>query len=265
MGGGPFFKVWDIDYEEISQDTPYGAMSDVICKGVVGPHEVFTLQRHGATYQLEPPNIPWKANAYGMFMQELDFIIHVTACGSLRTDDTSGSIVLFDQIIDWTKQRPLTLGAPIFNRATYLDFSRPISRKLIRIAHDILAAAKISHIVLGTMLSEEGPRFSTVAESKMYRFLGADFVNQTSCPEVYFCRELKMPVLAMAMITNKIDFDGFILADDISSSIVKYKEVTPRAIRTFIENLDQIEIDDKMDTTPYDISKFDLRVAVDGK
>ncbi len=261
IGGGCFWKPWDKPFKEIKQCTPYGEMADVICVGRFNQHEVFTLQRHGGNYETLINEIPWCANVYGMFLQRLDFIIHVTASGALREGYKAGDLVLFDQLIDFTRHRPITLGKPAINKATYFDFSKPISETLIQFAHKALENNGIKHHIGGTMLCEDGPKFSSMAESKMYQMLGADFVNQTSCPEVYFCRELALPVLAITMTTNGIELNKPILGKDISDSIVAHKDKMPEAIKVILENLPNELKFEFVDNPPYDVGKFDLRTT----
>lgn len=262
LGGASFWKFWNKPFQEIRQETPYGNMADLICAGKYNQHDVFTLQRHGKNYEFTLQDIPWQANAYGMFLQKIDFLIHVTACGALSKEYKPGDLVLFDQLIDFTKQRPVSLGLTTLKKVSYLDFSRPISKGLIQVAHDALSKNNIQHYVGGTMLTEEGPRYSTTAESKMYKMLGADFLNHTSCPEVYFFRELTIPVLAITMVTNCIELDGFFIkAEEISTSIVNYKDVMPNAIAAILNYLpDRVDIEE-IDSRPYNVMKFDLRVS----
>jgi len=259
IGGACHWKHWNKSFQEISQKTPYGPMADTICAGLYNKHQIFTLQRHGGSYQLTFEEIPWQANVYGMYLQKLDFIIHLTACGSLRKEDNVGDLILFDQIIDFTKCRPVTLGPPALEKPTYYDFSKPISEDLINLAHKIFLSNNVVHRIGGTMLSEEGPKFSSIAESKMYKSWGADFINMTSCPEVSFCRELSIPVLAIAMITNKIQFDTPISSEEISSNLVKYKNTTPSALGILFEHLPEKFNFHKDIITPYHVSDFDLR------
>jgi len=259
MGGACHWTHWGKPYQEIRQETPYGDMADVICAGKYNQHDVFTLQRHGGNYQLLLEEIPWKANAYGMYLQKLDFIIHLTACGSLRETDQTGDLVLFDQLIDFTKRRPTSLGFPALQKVTYLDFSKPISEDLINFSHQVFVQHNITHHVGGTMLSEEGPKYSSMAESKMFIRWGADFLNHTSCPEIYFCRELSIPVLAIAMVSNKIQTTWAILSEEISSNIVKFKNLMPSALGLLLEYLpDQFEAK-RLDVTPYNVGNFELR------
>lgn len=263
LGGGCFWKSWDLPFEQIKVKTPYGKPSDLICKGTIGRHEIFTLQRHGQSYQLPLQEIPWQANVHALYMQNVDFVIQASACGSYRNDTESGDFALLDQVIDFTSQRPLSLGRHALKGVTYPDFSRPITDELINFTHDVFTRNKIKHKVGGTIIVEEGPRYSTLAESKMFKNFGADFVNHVCMPELYLLRERSIPTLAVSMITNRIDLDdgGKILAKDITDSITKFKNNMPYALLTLIKNLPDSFSFESISTTPYDVSGFELRAS----
>ncbi len=261
--GGPFFwKLWGIEADKIEVTTPYGEPADYLFKGNVGKHEVVSLLRHGNGNTFAPPEVPYLANVYAMGTFKPDFVIHSSACGALTerlSSGAGGDIFLFDQLIDFTKFRPNTFGSPVFDTVHHLDFSSPVSPELIDYAHKVFLENKIGHHFKGTMLTEEGARFSTAAESKMYRIMGADAVNQTSCPEVYLLRELGIPVLAISLITNSIGSDFVIDSDEITGSIKKFSQVIPSAVRLLIEKLPQDLELRKPKVGSYDITKFDHR------
>lgn len=258
--GGPFFwDIWDVSAKQIDTKTPYGSPSDSLFYGRINDHEVYTLLRHGSRNQYCPNTISYLANIYSLGLQNLDLAIQITACGSLLNDMDSGDIFLFDQIIDYTKNRPVTFGEPLFDKVHHLNFGAPISTELIKHAHETFKQNKINHTYTGTMLTEEGPRFSTAAETNMYKILGAQAINQTSCPELYLFRELGIPVVAMSLVTNKVDKDSHIEADEISKNIVDNNRVIPNAVKIFIEALSENQVITKPSVTAYDVSKFDLR------
>src|ERR1700677_791795 len=199
LGGACFWKTWGLPFEQIEVDTPYGKPSDFLCKGFIGNHEVYTLQRHGKKYEFSPENIPYQANTFALSAQKIDFVIEVTSSGSLRSTDKAGDIIIFDQLIDYTRKRPDSLFKPVITKYTNIDFAQPVSKSLSHFAHMLFLKHNIRHHFQGTLLTEDGPRFSTLSESKMYKIMGADFVNQTSCPSIYFLRELSIPVLGLTM------------------------------------------------------------------
>lgn len=261
IGGGFFWGLWGKEYSTTKPITPYGNPSDHICCGSYADHQVFTLQRHGARHEYDPTSVPWKANIYAMYLQQLDFIIHVTTCGALNSQYKPGDIVLFDQILDLTKNRPSTFGPPVIEQVTHLNMAEPISWDLIKIAQAIFQKNNVSFQVGGTMVTEEGPRFATNAETKMYRLLGGNLINQTSAPEVFLCYEIGLPVLALTLVTNKVEIDNSaqdVGYDDIAENIAQFKTVVPNAIRILLENIKEVSII-KPEVKPFDVAKLDLR------
>ena len=261
LGGGNFWRKWSAKYTEHDVVTPYGNPADNICIGQVGNHTLLTLQRHGRTYEHALMDIPWQANAFALGSFNPDMAIQVSACGTYRDDIEPGTLVLFDQIIDWTKNRPTTLGLPVFNKPTFINYARPVSTELTALAHKIFTDTQITHHMNGTLITEEGPRYSSLAESKMFKLLGADFINHSSSPELYFFRELNIPTLAISMVTNKIDLElsGDIEANDISASICKFKDTMPHAIKALINSLPASIPTHIAKTEAYDVTQFDLR------
>lgn len=261
LGGACFWKTWNLPFEQLEVDTPYGKPADMLCKGKLGLHEVYTLQRHGKIYELSPEKIPYQANTFALHKLGVGFIIDVTSCGCYKENAQAGDIALFDQVIDYTRKRPDSLFKPVITKYTNVNFAQPISEVLINFAHELFKKNNVNHHFRGTLITEDGPRFSTLAESKMYKIWGADFVNHTSSPAIYFFRELNIPVLGMTMITNRIEFErgGHILSANISNSTIKYGHRMSDAIKLLIENIpDNLELEDYQ-IKPYDTSKFELR------
>lgn len=261
LGGGYFWKLWGKEHQTIYPETPYGLPADEICFGALGKHQVYTLQRHGFRHELDPISVPWKANVFAMFMQDLDFIIHVSVCGALNDKFQPGDIVLFDQILDFTKNRPLTFGPPVIKKVTHVNVAEPISNTLRKEAQIILKKNDIACHETATIVTEEGPRFSTNAEAKMFSMLGGDLINHTSATEVMLCNEIGLPVLAFVLVSNKIEIDktmSDVGYEDISDNISKYRTIIPNAIRIFIENLENIKIP-KPIIKPFNVKNLDLR------
>lgn len=258
--GGPFYwDIWEIQAKMLMCKTPYGEPSDPIFHGKINDHDVFTLLRHGSQNQFSPNEIPYLANIYSLGLQKPDFVIQTSACGSLIDEMDTGDIFIFDQIIDYTKQRPTTFGKPLLEKVHHLNLGHPVSNVLCEYVHDLFSKQSINHRFRGTMLTEEGPRFSTKAESNMYRLLGADAINQTSCPELYLLRELGIPVVSLSLVTNKVDAESQIDAAEISSNIANNKRVIPNAIKHIIESITDDIVIDKPNISAFDTSKFDLR------
>jgi 5'-methylthioadenosine phosphorylase len=264
IGGGHFWRHWELEFSSLNIETPYGRMSNSVYAGNVCKHEVFTLQRHGKNHELSPHNIPWCANVYGMHSLNLDFLIHVTACGGLTHDYKPGDIVLFDQIIDFTKARPTTLGYPVVEQVTHLSSAEPISIELLNIAHKIFLDCGIEHKQYAVMVTEEGPRFGTNAEINMFRLLGGQLINHTSATEVFLAQEVGLPVLSLGLVTNIVQaretYDDSKTYATIPDSINKFKTFIPNAIFCFLQNLGAPKLN-KPKVRPIDISLLDIKKA----
>src|SRR5579862_1612062 len=171
--GGPYFwKLWGITPKDIRIITPYGEAADLVFQENVGKHDIVTLLRHGRKNNYNPTEIPYLANVYALGSLKPDFVIHITLCGGLMDYHKEGDIFLFDQLIDYTKSRPHSFGRTLLKKEHHINFGAPISYELFNLVHHLFLRHNISHHI-GTMLTEEGPRFSTAAETKMYKIWGA--------------------------------------------------------------------------------------------
>jgi 5'-methylthioadenosine phosphorylase len=185
--------------KEVELDTPYGKTSDRLVCGVLGQTEVVILARHSKTHSISPTKVPYRANIWALKEMGCTEILATTACGSLREEYRPGDLVFLDQFIDWTKLRTLTyFEDEVVHTAMPEPFDAGLRQKLI-------AAAKAfgyKHHAKGTMITIEGPRFSTKAESRMFQIMGADLINMSTVPEVSLANELKLPYQSIAMVTD---------------------------------------------------------------
>ena len=185
--------------KEIDLDTPYGKPSDKLLCGLIGHTEVVVLARHSKTHSLPPTKVPYLANIWALKELGCTQILATTACGSLREALMPGDLVFIDQFIDWTKLRKLTFFEDeVVHTAMPEPFDAGLRGKLTAAAKEL----GYKHHSKGTMITIEGPRFSTKAESKMFQFMGADLVNMSTVPEVSLANELKIPYQSIAMVTD---------------------------------------------------------------
>ena len=198
IGGSGLEDKLGLGFAEKSVETPYGKPSSPLATGKIGGVETVFLARHGKTHSLSPSNVNYAANASALKQEGCTHVIAATACGSLRGEINPGDFVFPSQFIDFTKLRKTTLMEKPLHIAMDKPFCMPLSETLAKTADSI----GISNHAGKTVLTIEGPRFSTKAESKMYRSLGADAVNMTTVPEVTFARELKMHYASIAMVTD---------------------------------------------------------------
>ena len=195
------------EHEEIKVETPYGDPSSTFLKGIIGNSTVFILSRHGRDHSITPSHVNNRANIYALKQLSCDHVIATTACGSLREQIGRGDIVFPDQFIDFTRSRKNTFhdafepGSPI-HTAMPDPFSEPLRKLLIAAATDLGLPFHPS----GTVVTIEGPRFSTRAESVMFRTIGADIINMSTAPEAALANEAALSYAAIALST---DYDSW--------------------------------------------------------
>lgn len=185
--------------KEIEIETPYGKTSDRLLCGVIGSTEVVVLARHSKEHSISPTKVPYRANIWALKEIGCTQILATTACGSLREELKPGDLVFIDQFIDWTKLRALTFFEDeVVHTAMPEPFDAALRKKLIAAAQGL----GYEYHEKGTMITIEGPRFSTKAESKMFQLIGADLINMSTVPEVSLANELKIPYQSIAMVTD---------------------------------------------------------------
>ncbi len=185
--------------EEVDLDTPYGKTSDKLLCGKIGGTEVVVLARHAKGHSISPTKVPYLANIWALKEIGCTRIYATTACGSLREEMKPGDLVFIDQFIDFTKRRRLTFFEDeVVHTSMPEPFDAEMRMKLIAAAEEY----GYPYHKKGTMVTIEGPRFSTKAESHMFRLLGADLVNMSTVPEVCLANELSIPYQSIAMVTD---------------------------------------------------------------
>ncbi len=179
--------------------TPYGKPSSPLTIGKIEEIDTVILARHGKDHSIFPTGVNFRANLYALKKEGCTHILATTAVGSLRTKIRPGDLVFVDQFIDFTKHRTLTFHE---EKVVHTPMSEPFCKKL----RDWLASSakelKLRHHKKGTVVTIEGPRFSTKAESHMFRLLGADVINMSTVPEVILARELGICYQSIAMSTD---------------------------------------------------------------
>jgi len=179
-------------------DTPYGKPSDKIMIGKIADVEVAFLFRHGKSHQHPPSSVPYRANMWALKELGCEYIISACAVGSLQIEYAPGDLVIPDQFIDFTKKREYTY----FDKKTvHISMPDPFCNYLNRIFIDTAKEMRIKHHIGGAYVCIEGPRFSTRAESKMFRQFG-DIIGMTVVPECQLARELGMCYCSLATVTD---------------------------------------------------------------
>jgi len=191
------------DISEISVQTPYGDPSSSFFKGTSGNNSVLILSRHGRDHRITPTHVNNRANIWALRELGCTCILATTACGSLREEIGRGDIVIPDQFIDFTKLRINTFydtfePGSMGHTAMADPFTEELRNLLIGTGNELGFPVHAR----GTIVSIEGPRFSTRAESKMFRLLGGDVINMSIAPEAALANEAKIPYAAIALSTD---------------------------------------------------------------
>lgn len=179
-------------------DTPYGKPSDEIMIGRIAGVEIAFLFRHGKSHQHPPSSVPYRANIWALKELGCEYIISACAVGSLQIEYAPGDLVIPDQFIDFTKKREYTF----FNDKTvHISMPDPFCGYLNDIFFETAKEMGIKRHLGGTYVCIEGPRFSTRAESEMFRQFG-DIIGMTVVPECQLAREMGMCYCSLATITD---------------------------------------------------------------
>ena len=187
--------------KRVNMHTPYGPTSDEIDVGTLEGVKVAFLPRHGKGHRLPPHKVPYRANLWALSQLGVQRVISPCAVGSLQEKIKPGDIVLVDQFIDWTKKRDLTFfDGP---KTVHISTADPFCKELNTLLHGEAKRLKLPVTKGGTYLCIEGPRFSTRAESRMFRQF-ADIIGMTLVPEAQLARELQM---CYASIATSTDYD----------------------------------------------------------
>jgi 5'-methylthioadenosine phosphorylase len=207
--GGSGFENPDIlkNGEEIHIKTPYGKPSSPLKTGTMAGVETVVLSRYGHDHGIPPSRVNNRANIWALHALGCSHIIATTACGSLREQIKRGDLVILDQLIDFTRHREVTFYEKfekgVLGHVAMADpFDAGLRENLIGAAERL----NLSFHRQGTLITIEGPRFSTRAESHMFRLWGADVINMSVAPECILSNELGMPYGAVALST---DYDSW--------------------------------------------------------
>ena len=191
------------DPKEIDMPTPFGKPSSLIKEGKIEGVDIALVARHGRKHIIPPTQVNFRANIYAFKQIGCTHILATTACGSLREEIKRGDLVILDQFIDFTRHRKVSFHEEFEpEKATHTAMAEPFSEELRKILIDVCRELKLAHHERGTVITIEGPRFSTKAESKMFRIWGADVINMSVAPEAILANEVGIPYAAIAMSTD---------------------------------------------------------------
>ncbi|MCA8900234.1 MAG: S-methyl-5'-thioadenosine phosphorylase [Hyphomonas sp.] len=201
IGGSGLYEIDGLEERrEETVETPWGAPSDALVQGRIGDVRLVFLPRHGRGHRLSPTEVPYRANIAALKMAGVTDVLAISACGSLQAQYAPGDFVAADQFIDRTFARPKTFFGE--GMVAHVSMARPVCSRLSALAADAAEAAGAPTHRGGTYLAMEGPQFSTLAESRLYRQWGCDVIGMTAMPEAKLAREAELPYAILAMVTD---------------------------------------------------------------
>jgi len=189
--------------KDMKVKTPYGDPSSPLKTGKIKGVDVVLLARHGREHTIPPTFVNNRANIHALKKAGCTHILATTACGSLRQEIGRGDFVILDQFIDFTRLRKLSFTEEFEpNKPVHTPMADPFSKELRNALIKTCEELKLKHHKKGTVVTIEGPRFSTRAESNMFRLWGADVINMSIAPEAILANEAGIPYAAVAMSTD---------------------------------------------------------------
>ena len=228
IGGSGLYHMEGLEeVDEHRVETPFGEPSDRIVSGRLGEARFLFLPRHGRGHRIPPHRVNYRANILALKQLGAEQVISISAVGSMKETIAPGDLVIVDQLIDRTRQRRNTFFDDD-GVVAHVEFSRPIdfalSEALYRAALDVGARAHRG----GTYVCIEGPQFSTLAESNLFRSWGVDVIGMTNLPEARLAREAELPYATVALAT---DYDCW-HPDHDSVTVSAVLEVIERNVAT---------------------------------
>jgi len=218
------------DCYEKELETIYGKPSSSLTIGKLNETAVVILARHGKKHNISPTQVNYRANIQALKEEGCTHILATTACGSLRQEIKRGDLVILDQFIDFTRHRKISFYENFDNGAIHTGMAEPFNKELRELLIKSSKELNFNFHDKGTVVTIEGPRFSTKAESKMFRLWGADVINMSIAPECILANELGIPYAAVAMST---DYDCW--KDD--EEPVSWEDI----LKVFHENADKVK------------------------
>lgn len=203
IGGSGLYDLPGLtDTRWVDVDTAWGAPSDQIFRGRLGDAELAFLPRHGRGHRIPPGEVNYRANIAALKQLGVTDVLSLSAVGGLRADLPPGSFVIVDQYIDRTQGR----ASSFFGRGlvAHVSMAHPVCSRLGDHLEAALAPLGVHHVRGGTYLAMEGPQFSTLAESRLYRSWNCSVIGMTNMPEAKLAREAELCYASVAMVT---DFD----------------------------------------------------------
>ena len=242
IGGSGLYNMPGLSNIEILEmNTPFGPTSSPVTIGTLRGVDVAFIARHGHAHTLLPSEVPYRANIYALKVLGVSRVLSVSAVGSLKQDLAPLDVAVPDQIFDRTRSRPSSFFGN--GLVAHVSFANPFCPALSAVAFD---AAKTSNATVhwgGTLVTIEGPMFSTIAESETYRKLGFSLIGMTAVPESKLAREAELCYTTLAMVT---DYDVWhethetVTSEMVAETVRRNVEVSREIIAEVVSRLDRV-------------------------
>ncbi len=201
IGGSGLYQIEGIkNVEEVEVDTPFGKPSDKIIIGELENMKVAFLPRHGRGHIYMPSTVNYRANIFALKTLGVEKILSLSAVGSMKEDIVPGDVVVVDQYFDRTKNRPFTFFGN--GLVTHIGFSQPVCPVFSEMLYKAASDDEVKVHKGGTYICMEGPQFSTLGESRIYRKWDVDVIGMTALPEAKLAREAEICYVTLALVTD---------------------------------------------------------------
>ena len=241
IGGSGLYSMDGLtDTQEHNLETPFGKPSSPIVTGLLEGKRVAFLARHGIGHFISPSEVNYRANVYALKSLGATRLVSISACGSLREDYAPGEIVIPDQIYDNTRNRPRTFFGD--GLVTHISVADPFCGDLSARVFEAVRATGATVHQGGAFVVIEGPRFSTRAESNVFRSWEMSLVGMTAAPEAFLAREAELCYATMAHVT---DYDVWhvsaapVTVEMVIQTLNKNTDTAQQALRHLARSLDE--------------------------
>jgi 5'-methylthioadenosine phosphorylase len=239
IGGSGLYQFPElVEVDTLEIDTPFGKPSSPIVVGKLIGKTVAFLARHGLGHCIPPTEVNYRANIYALKSLGINQVVSISACGSLRDDYSPGDIIIPDQLVDFTRNRERSFFGK--GLVVHVGVADPFCPNLSSMLYDAVINTGVPTKKGGTLITIEGPRFSTKGESNLYRAWGMSIIGMTASPEAFLAREAEMCYSTMAHVT---DYDVWHIAEEAVSvdmvvkTLMKNTSIAQKAIKNLVENL----------------------------
>ncbi len=245
------------NYQEIEVSTPFGKPSSKLIKGKLFGIDVVIISRHGKKHEIPPSQVNNRANIFALKYEGCKKIIATTAVGSLKEEIRRGDFVILDQFIDFTRHRDVTFFDKFEFGAMHTAMANPFSEDLRKKIIEVFEELGFPYHKKGTVITIEGPRFSTIAESNLFRQWGADLVNMSIAPECILANEAEVEYAAVAMSTDydcwKEGEEGVsweMIRDIMKENSERMKKILLKLIESFSKEQEILKLKNSIRTIP---------------